>query len=207
MTGHNDSFGAMSSTVRFATFNASLNRLNAGDLARELSSPGSVQPDTVAEIIQRTRPDVLLINEFDYDAGGQGAGYFQDNYLSVPHGDAAAIEYPYRYTAPSNTGIPSGFDLDKDGSGGGPHDAFGFGLFPGQFGMVVYSIYPIDFTKVRTFQFFLWKDMPGALLPDDPALRNGPAGTRRRSWVFSGCLPRAIGTCLSRSAATPSTSW
>jgi hypothetical protein len=158
----------MPSTVRFATFNASLNRLNAGDLARELSSPGSVQPDTVAEIIQRTRPDVLLINEFDYDAGGQGAGYFQDNYLSAPHGGAAAIEYPYRYTAPSNTGIPSGFDLDKDGSGGGPHDAFGFGLFPGQFGMVGYSIYPIDFTKVRTFQFFLWKDMPGALLPDGP---------------------------------------
>jgi len=53
--------------VRFATFNASLNRFNAGDLANELSTPGSPQPDTVAEIIQRVRPDVLLINEFDFD--------------------------------------------------------------------------------------------------------------------------------------------
>ena len=35
--------------------------------------------------------------------------------------------------------------------------------------MVVYSNYPIDGRRVRTFQHFLWKDMPGALLPDDPA--------------------------------------
>ncbi len=35
--------------------------------------------------------------------------------------------------------------------------------------MAVYSRYPIDESEVRTFQKFLWKDMPGALLPDDPA--------------------------------------
>ena len=55
--------------VRFATFNASLNRFNAGDLAAELSASGSAQPDVIAEIIQRVRPDVLLINEFDFDSG------------------------------------------------------------------------------------------------------------------------------------------
>lgn len=154
--------------IRFATFNASLNRSNAGDLVAELSSPGSDQPDVIAEIIQRTRPEVLLINEFDYDAGGLAAQYFQDNYLSVAHGDADPIDYPFHYIAPSNTGIPSGFDLDNNGSVGGPNDAFGFGFFPGQYGMAVYSMYPIDFGNIRTFQLFLWKDMPGALLPDDP---------------------------------------
>ena len=51
----------------------------------------------------------------------------------------------------------------------GGDDAFGFGLFPGQYGMVVYSKYPILADQARTFQHFLWKDMPGALLPDDPA--------------------------------------
>jgi hypothetical protein len=71
--------------------------------------------------------------------------------------------------APSNTGIPSGFDLDNNGSVGGPNDAFGFGAYPGQFGMAVFSRYPILRDQVRTFQLFLWKDMPGALLPDDPA--------------------------------------
>ena len=154
--------------VRFATFNASLNRFNAGELASELATPGSAQPDTVAEIIQRVRPDVLLINEFDFDAGGVSAQLFQDNYLSVAHGDADPIVYPYRFVAASNTGIPSGQDFDKNGSVGGPGDAFGFGFFPGQFGMAVYSMFPIDVDRLRTFQLFLWNDMPGALLPVDP---------------------------------------
>ena len=154
--------------VRFATFNASLNRFNAGDLATELSAPGSAQPDAVAEIIQRVRPEVLLINEFDFDAGDVALDGFHDNYLKVAHGTAAPIVYPYRYTAPSNTGIPSGFDLDNSGGVGGPGDAYGFGFFPGQFGMAVYSMHPIDFANIRTFQLFLWKDMPGALLPEDP---------------------------------------
>jgi hypothetical protein len=159
--------------VRFATFNASLNRFNAGDLIADLSTPDNAQAQAVAEIIQRTRPDVLLINEFDYDGQGgpndsMAALLFQENYLSVSHNGAEPIEYPYRFVAPSNTGIPSGFDLDNFGGVGGPNDAFGFGFFPGQYGMVVYSMYPIADDEVRTFQLFLWKDMPGALLPDDP---------------------------------------
>ncbi len=166
--------GAPPPEVRFATFNASLNRFNAGDLAAELSAPGSAQPDVIAEIIQRVRPEVLLINEFDFDAGNVALDGFHDNYLSVAHGTAAPIVYPHRYTAPSNTGIPSGFDLDNSGGVGGPNDSFGFGFFPGQFGMAVYSMYPIDSASIRTFQNFLWKDMPGALLPDDPAFP-GPA--------------------------------
>ena len=162
------------SVVRFATFNASLNRNTTGQLITDLSSPGNAQADTVAEIIQHTRPDVLLINEFDFDDQGEGgsslaAELFQDNYLSIGHGDADPIEYPYRSVAPSNTGIPSGFDFNNNGVVGGPDDAFGFGFFPGQFGMAVYSMFPIDEDAIRTFQLFLWKDMPGALLPDDPA--------------------------------------
>ena len=154
--------------VRFATFNASLNRFNQGDLATELSVPGSAQPDVLAEIVQRTRPDVLLINEFDFDAGNVALDGFQENYLSVAHGDADPIYYPYRFAAPSNTGIPSGVDLDNSGSVGGPNDAFGFGFFPGQYGMAVYSMFPINYDDIRTFQFFLWKDMPDALLPTYP---------------------------------------
>jgi hypothetical protein len=155
--------------VRFATFNASLNRNLPGQLIEDLSTPANAQAATVAEIIQRVRPDVLLINEFDFDADGTAARLFQQNYLSVPHNGAAAIEYPHHFVAPSNTGIPSGLDLNNNGSVGGPDDAFGFGFFPGQFGMAVYSMHPIALDDVRTFQMFLWADMPGALLPDDPA--------------------------------------
>jgi len=154
--------------VRFASFNASLNRFSEGALVAELSVPGSAQPDAVAEIIQRTRPDVLLINEFDYDAGGVAAQEFQDNYLGIGHNGADPIVFPYRLAVPSNTGVPSGRDLDKNGTIGGPGDAFGFGFFPGQYAFVVYSKYPIVEDQVRNFQLFLWKDMPGALLPVNP---------------------------------------
>ena len=158
-----------SSEVRFATFNASLNRNNAGDLVRDLSTPGNAQAAAVAETIQRTDPDVLLINEFDYVEGGRAAELFRDNYLEVPHNGAGPVHYPYYFVAPVNTGVPSGLDLDNSGTVGGGNDAYGFGLFPGQYGMAVYSKYPIATDDVRTFQNFLWKDMPGALLPDDPA--------------------------------------
>ena len=155
--------------VRFATFNASLNRNFAGQLIADLSTTTNAQAKTVAEIIQRTRPDVLLINEFDYVENGVAAELFQQNYLSVSQNGAEPIEYGYYFVAPSNTGLPSGFDLNNNGVVGGPDDAFGFGFFPGQFGMAVYSRYPINYEDIRTFQLFLWKDMPGALLPDNPA--------------------------------------
>jgi hypothetical protein len=163
--------------VRFATFNASLNRNNAGQALAELSAPGNVQADRVAEIIQRIRPEVLLINEFDFEPNNALAEAFQANYLDRPHSaggqpPSAPIDYPYVFVAPSNTGIPSGFDLNNNGVVGGPDDALGFGFFPGQFGMGVFSQHPILYDQIRTFQRFLWKDMPGARLPDDP---NTPA--------------------------------
>ena len=161
--------GSDDDSVRFATFNASLNRFNAGDLVEDLSTPDNAQAQVIAEIIQLTRPEVLLINEFDFDPAA--VDLFRDNYLEVSQNGADPIHYPYSFVAPSNTGIPSGFDLNNDGVVGGPDDAFGFGFFPGQFGMVVYSQHPIG--EVRTFQNFLWKDMPRALLPIDPATGEG----------------------------------
>ncbi len=153
--------------VRFSTFNASLNRGSEGQLLADLSTPDNAQAKVIAEIIQRNAPDVLLVNEFDYVEGGRAAELFRDNYLAVGQNGAAPVDYPYYYVAPSNTGIPSGHDLNNDGVVGGGDDAFGFGLFPGQYGMVVYSRYPIDTEAVRTFQNFRWQDMPGNLLPTD----------------------------------------
>jgi 3-phytase len=119
-------------------------------------------------------PDIVLINEFDYDPAGAAADLFRDNFLEVSQNGADPVFYPYAYVAPSNTGIASGFDLNKNGAvvttpgaAGYGDDALGFGAFPGQFGMVLYSKWPIATDAVRTFQKFLWKDMPGALLPDN----------------------------------------
>ncbi|MBU6950311.1 endonuclease/exonuclease/phosphatase family protein [Hahella sp. HN01] len=160
-------------TVRFATFNASLNRSAPGELIADLNSGDNAQIQAVAEIIQRTQPDVLLINEFDYDAAGEAARLFQQNYLSISQNGAAPAIYPYVYSAPSNTGVASGFDLNNDGVVGESgfelaNDAFGFGVFEGQYGMLLLSKYPIQEQRARTFQHFLWRDMPNALLPDNP---------------------------------------
>jgi hypothetical protein len=151
--------------LRVATYNLSLNRSTAGQLVSDLSTPDNAQAKAVAEVIQRANPDVVLLNEFDYVEGGTAVDLFRDNYLEVAHNGAAAVEYPYAYTAPVNTGVPSGFDLNNDGAIGGGDDAYGFGLFPGQYGMVVLSKYPIQTDGIRTFQHFLWKDMPGNVLP------------------------------------------
>jgi Endonuclease/Exonuclease/phosphatase family len=181
--------------VRFATFNASLNRptklpldpvtnpTGVGLLTEHLSDPNvddqyRRQAKNVAEVIQRVRPDVLLINEFDpLQNGDLGVSpgpenLFRANFLEVSQNGATPIEYPYAFIAASNTGVPTGKDLNNNGVVGATpgtqaygDDSFGFGQHPGQFGMVVYSKYPIDYENVRTFRLFKWKDMPGNLMP------------------------------------------
>ncbi|TFI52805.1 glycerophosphodiester phosphodiesterase [Mastigocladus laminosus UU774] len=160
-------------TIRFAQFNASLNRNTEGQLVADLSTLDNSQAKAIAEIIQRTNPDVISIQEFDYyaDDPTKAVDLFRKNYLQVSQNGADPVEYPYFYIAPSNTGISSGYDLNNDGKivttpgeSGYGDDAFGFGNFPGQYGMLVLSKYPIDTDNVRTFQNFLWKDMPNSLL-------------------------------------------
>ncbi len=159
---------ASAQSVRVATFNASLNRGEAGGLLAAVGTPDDPQIRKIAETIQRIDPDVLLINEFDYDATGQALALFQENYLGVDQNGATGVAYPHVFLMPSNTGEPTGLDLDRDGATDGPGDAQGFGFFPGQFGMVLLSKLPIDTDSARTFQTFLWRDMPDALAPIDP---------------------------------------
>ncbi len=161
--------GRAQDTVRFATYNASLNRATQGQLVSDLSTPANAQARQVAEILQRVRPDVVLLNEFDYDSGGHAARLFQENYLAVGQRGQAPLVYPYRFTDPVNTGVPSGQDYNHDGSTTGPEDGYGYGAFPGQYGMVVYSKHPLDTRGVRRLRLWLWKDLPGALLPTVPA--------------------------------------
>ena len=123
-------------TVRFATFNTSLQRASAGELIADLEA-GDPQARAVAAIIQRVSPDVLLLNEFDHDEDGRALALFEERYLAVGQGGGEGLRYAHRFTAPVNTGVPSGADLDNDGSSDGPGDAFGFGRHPGQYGKLL----------------------------------------------------------------------
>ena len=168
---------ATSNNLKVASYNISLFRDNSGALITELSTVTSEQPQHMARVIQHNNPDVILVNEFDYDADGKALKRFKENYLEVAQTGQNPVYYPYSYIAAANTGVHSGFDLDNNGSvvstpgaAGYGEDALGFGTHPGQYAFVVLSKYPIDTANVRTFQKFLWKDMPGALLPDNPNL-------------------------------------
>lgn len=152
-------------TVRIATFNASLNRSKPGELLTDLGAGANRQAQVIAEIVQRNNPDILLINEFDYYADNAAADLFRSNYLRVGQNGQQAVDYPYAWSPPVNTGVPSGRDLNGDGKTDGPDDAYGFGQFPGQYGLLVLSKFPIDTKAIRTFQNFLWKDQPNNLLP------------------------------------------
>ena len=159
--------------VRVATYNTSLYSDEAGGLVRELEGD-SRHARKIAAVLQRVRPDLVLLNEFDFDDAHRAADLFQRKYLEVAQpGGGAALAYPYRYLATVNTGVPSGLDLDRNGQAGGDgrnrgNDAWGYGLHPGQYGMLVLSRYPIDATAVRTFQMLRWSAMPDALRPMDP---------------------------------------
>lgn len=167
--------------LRVATFNVSMEANNYqvdGEtlapsqlLLTHLRSGQHPQIRNIAEIIQRVAPDIIVLNEFDYypDESPTALALFVKHYLNKSQQGQAAIDYPYQYIAPVNTGVPTPFDLDNDGTaGGGAGDAYGWGMYPGQYGMALLSRYPINTAGIRTFQTFLWRDMPEALQIKDP---------------------------------------
>lgn len=154
--------------------------------------------------IQHLRPDVLLVNELTYDqpgapgyregdAEGQNARRFVEHYLSRPQADSLRSLSYTPVMLPSNTGLPSGFDLNNDGrvvstvpsvpappeDGGVASqteagrayggDAWGFGTYPGQYAMALF-VRPdltIMHDSIRTFRLLTWSSLPEARTPVD----------------------------------------
>lgn len=154
--------------TRVAVFNTSLSREAPGQLRAELAEGTDARAKSVAAILQTVRPELVLLLEVDRDP--EALARFERSYLAVPQpGGGEGLVYPHRFVPPTNTGEPSGFDLDRDGRSDGPGDALGYGKFPGQYGMVVLSRPPIDEEGIRCFGELRWRDVDGARLPDDPA--------------------------------------
>ena len=173
---------AQETILKIATFNVSMEALNyiehneAGPLnvadktLSEALASDHQQIKNIAEIIQRVKPDIILLNEFDnLNDDHQSLKSFIQDYLNKSQNGQSAIDFPYFYQGPVNTGVNSGLDMNGDGIKGKlPEDGYGFGYFPGHFGMALLSKYPIDFNNIRTFQYFKRNDMPDALMPIDP---------------------------------------
>jgi endonuclease/exonuclease/phosphatase family metal-dependent hydrolase len=155
--------------LRIATFNVAMGLDEPGELAAALRGGSDARLQQVAEILQRVRPDIVLLNEFDYDPGVDAAALLNDKYLAHGQTGHEPIRYPHHFRSAVNTGVASGLDLDGDGQVGGPGDAWGFGHFPGQYGMLLLSRLPLRPERARTFTTLPWSGLPEArrpLLPD-----------------------------------------
>ncbi|MFT5583730.1 MAG: endonuclease/exonuclease/phosphatase family metal-dependent hydrolase [Cognaticolwellia sp.] len=142
--------------LRVATYNSSLFGDAAGETAEKVQDAGDRQVERILTVITETSPDILVLQELDYDATGATLENL-NGHLDRP--------YPYLLQLPSNTGVGTGLDMDNDGESDGPGDAQGYGTFEGQYGFAILSRYPIDEAKLRAYQNLLWKDMPDARLP------------------------------------------
>lgn len=190
---------AITSQPAAAQISARIATFNVEDLrSEELADPASPRAKRLAEVIQRLAPNVILLNEIAYDgpdspgfdaaAGpGRNAQRFADSFLAVPQlPGLPALRYK-TFMAPVNTGVPSGHDLNNDGrvvttppppSAGNSdpearayaEDCWGYGTFPGQYGMalLVDERLIIQTADIRTFRLLPWDYMSGAFLPQKP---------------------------------------
>ena len=161
-------------STRYAAF-------NVVDLNTEqVQQKGDEQAAAAARVIQEIDPDIIVVNELANNiqkarvvdgvpTQKTNIQAFVDNYLSEPqHRTLDGIEYPYTLQPTSNTGVlpEEPYDFNKDGDAGErPGDAFGFGVFPGQYAFGIASKHPIEEAGIRAFQKFRWTDMPGNLIP------------------------------------------
>lgn len=151
---------AAAETLRIATFNADLSREGPGLLARDIAGGEDPQVAAVVAVIAASGADVLLLTEFDWDQSGTALAALQARLV------AAGAPYVHAYAPQPNTGLPSGHDLDRDGSTDGPRDSLGYGELTGHRGMALLSRLPIDPDGLRNMTGFLWRDLPGGRLAD-----------------------------------------
>ncbi len=128
-------------------------------LLRDILRGGDAQIDAAARIVVRVAPDILLLQNVDYDMELRALSAFRDRIA------AAGLRYDTVFALLPNTGMATGLDLDGDGRLGEPEDAQGHGDFAGQGGMAILSRYPVDPGGLRDLSGILWRDVPQAMLP------------------------------------------
>ncbi len=111
------------------------------------------------EVLLRLDADILLLTDIDFDARDQALDALARRLR------ARGMDYPHLLALRPNSGVATGLDMNGDGALGTADDALGFGRFAGADGMALLSRYPIDTKAARDFTSFLWRDLPGNLMP------------------------------------------
>ncbi|WP_420859677.1 endonuclease/exonuclease/phosphatase family protein [Marivivens marinus] len=152
---------ALADPIRVATFAAPLSRDGPGLLLRDILKGDDPGIAAIAAVIAQTDPDILILTDFDYDAGQAALGAFADLL------GQSGVPYPHSFAHAPNSVWMTDLDLDGDGRLGGAADRQGFGFFAGDNGMAVLSRLPIDAGASVDLSDVLWRDLPGATLPED----------------------------------------
>ncbi len=147
-------------TLRIATWHAGLSRDGPGLLLRDILRGKDPQIAAALRVIAAVDPDIILLLDFDYDHGNRTLAAFRDALTA-----AGGAEYPHLFARLPNSGMATGLDMDNNGRLNEPRDSQGYGRFTGQGGMAILSRLPILAEEARDFSAFLWRDLPGALLP------------------------------------------
>ncbi len=150
---------ARAETFRIATYSADLGRFGPGLLLADLSRAADDQIDPMVAVLVRLNADILLLTDIDFDARDQALTALGDRLAK------AGLSYPYRLALRPNSGVSTGLDMNGDGALGTPDDALGFGRFAGAEAMALLSRFPIDRAATRDFTGFLWRDLPGQMMP------------------------------------------
>lgn len=152
-------FAAQAETLRVATFNTELSRDGPGLLLRDIQRGTDPQILRLIDTLVRIRPDIVVLQGFDYDLGGAAITALKETLRKE------GLHLDHHFAPAPNSGLRTPLDLDGDGRPGGPGDAQGYGRFFGQGGIAVISRFPINEANIQDFSTFLWRDLPGALLP------------------------------------------
>lgn len=145
--------------MRVATYNTELSRRGPGILLRDILKGDDPQINAVTATILAANADIIALQGIDYDLENRTLSALNE-VLSQ-----AGLNYPHLYSAPPNAGLMTALDLDGDGKTGGPGDAQGYGRFYGHGSMAILSKHPIVVAQVQDYSDLLWRDLPGALLP------------------------------------------
>jgi len=123
---------------------------------RDILKNDDAEIAAIVAVINHIDPDILLLTDFDFDAGGAAMAAFSD-LLAHPFEDQFALR--------PNAGVWTGLDVDGDGYTGDARDAMGYGRFFGDGGMALLSRFPIHETDVIDLTGLLWRDIPDAVMP------------------------------------------
>lgn len=175
-------------TLRIATWHAPLTRDGPGLLLRDLTRDPDPALAHVFATLATTRPDILVLTDFDYDHGHAALHEFRSRLAG------AGLALPHVFARRPNTGRATGLDLDRNGRLGEPRDAQGYGRFAGEGGVAVLSRWPFDEDRAVDLGGMLWRDLPASRMTDADTGRHIQRLSTSVHWVLpvDGPMPLSL---------------